>query len=235
MAAARTVLAGLFTGLGVLLALPWFVLWTIVTGRPDAMYSVSMKFCRGACRIAGVRTRVEGLDRIPAGACIFAANHASNLDPPVLLPAIPRRVAIFAKRPLFRIPIFAAGMLRAGFIPVERSVSDVAKGIAAAEQHVREGTPIAIFPEGTRSEDGRLHPLKRGAFAIAVSTGAPVVPVSISGTQRLLRRGEWIIRPGEAKVLFGAPIEAAGKDRGQLLAEVETAIAEGLPPEQRPS
>jgi len=235
MAGIRTILAGVFTGLGVLFGLPWFVLWTILTGRPDLMYRVSMKFCRMAYLLAGVRVQIEGLDHIPSKPCIFAANHASNLDPLILLPSIPRRAAIFAKRSLFRIPIFATGMRLAGFIPVDRGGKDAARGIARAEQHLREGTSVAIFPEGTRSADGRLHPLKKGAFAIAMKAEVPVVPVSIAGTQKLLRRGEWIVRPGSAKIRFGRPVDASHtKSREGLLSEIEALIAAGLPLDQQP-
>src|SRR5208282_2566734 len=122
----RTALTGLVVSLAVLLGLPWLILWTLVTGRPELMYGLSMKFSRFAGRLAGMRVRVEGLENIPPRACIFAANHASNLDPLALMPVIPQRVSIFAKRELFRIPILSAGMRLAGFVRVDRTLREAA-------------------------------------------------------------------------------------------------------------
>jgi 1-acyl-sn-glycerol-3-phosphate acyltransferase len=237
-AAARTLFAGFLTGIAVLLGLPFLLLWTWITGKPDFMYRVSMKFCRFALRLLGIRVRVEGIENIPPSACVFAANHTSNLDGVVLLPAIPRRISLFAKRELFRIPIFAAGMRSAGFIPVDRVGRQATSGLATAVRHLKEGRSLSIFPEGTRSPDGRLQPFKKGAFALAIESGLPVVPVSIAGTHRLLRRGDWVIHPGEATLHFGPAVDAspyAMKQRAELLARVESLVAAALPPDQKPS
>jgi 1-acyl-sn-glycerol-3-phosphate acyltransferase len=236
-AGVRTLFVGFLICVGVLFGLPWLLLWTLLTGRPDFMYKISMRFLRAAVRLAGVRVRIEGIENVPPTASILAANHASNLDPLALLPVLPRRVTIFAKQELFRIPIFSAGMRLAGFIPVERGSREAAAGVGVAVERLREGLSLAIFPEGTRSPDGRLRPFKRGAFAIAIEAGVPVVPVSIGGAHRALRRGSWIVQPGEVTVRFGAAIEAADyttKTRSALLAEVQSRVASGLPPDQQP-
>jgi 1-acyl-sn-glycerol-3-phosphate acyltransferase len=236
-AAARTLVAGFLTCVAVLLGLPFLVLWTWLTGNPDFMYRVSMNFCRFAVRLLGIRARVEGIENIPPGACIFAANHVSNLDGVILLPAIPRRVSLFAKRELFRLPVLGLGMRLAGFVAVDRVGRQAAAGIATAVDTLKRGLSVFIFPEGTRSPDGRLQPFKKGAFAMAIEAGVPVVPVSIAGTHRLLRRGEWIVRPGEVVVHFASAVEPPAytmKDRAELLARVESLIAAALPPDQKP-
>jgi 1-acyl-sn-glycerol-3-phosphate acyltransferase len=236
-AAARTLVAGILTGLAVLLGLPCLILWTWISGNPDVMYRVSMNFCRFAIRLLGIRVRVEGIENIPPGACIFAANHVSNLDGVILLPAIPRRISLFAKRELFRLPVLGLGMRLAGFVAVDRVGRQAAAGIATAVDTLKQGLSVFIFPEGTRSSDGRLQPFKKGAFAMAIEAGVPVVPVSIAGTYRLLRRGEWIVRPGEVALRFGPAVDASAytiNQRAELLARVESLVAAGLPPDQKP-
>jgi 1-acyl-sn-glycerol-3-phosphate acyltransferase len=233
----RTLLLGLFFGVAVVLVLPWFILWTVITGNPDRMYRLGMQAARLGNRIVGIRVRVEGLENIPPGTCIFISNHASNLDAITYIPAIPRRVAVLIKKELTRIPILSIGMRRADYISVSRADREAAAAIDVAVQTLKRGVSIAVFAEGTRSPDGRLRPFKRGALNMAIEAGVPIVPVSIAGTQRLQKKGSWIIRPGEAIIRFGPAVETASytkKQRGELLARVESLVAAGLPPEQQP-
>jgi 1-acyl-sn-glycerol-3-phosphate acyltransferase len=235
--AARTLVAVFLTCVVVLLGLPFLILWTWLAGNPDLMYQTSMKFCRFAVRLLGIRVRVEGIENIPPGPCVLAANHTSNLDGPILLPAIPRRVSLFAKRELFRLPVFGLGMRLARFVAVDRAGKQAGSGVAAAVSRLKEGLPVFIFPEGTRSADGRLQPFKKGAFAMAIEAGAPIVPVAIAGTYRLLPRDKWVVHPGEVAVRFGPPVDAAAygaAQRTELLARVESLVAVALPADQEP-
>jgi 1-acyl-sn-glycerol-3-phosphate acyltransferase len=233
----RTLLLGLFFGVAVVLVLPWLILWTVITGNPDRMYRLGMQTARLGNRIVGIRVRVEGLENIPPGACIFISNHASNLDAITYIPEIPRRVAVLIKKELMRIPILSIGMRRADYISVARADREAAAAIDVAVRTLKRGVSIAVFAEGTRSPDGRLRPFKRGALNMAIEAGVPIVPVSIAGTQRLQKKGSWIVRPGEAIIRFGAAVETSSytkKQRGELLARVESLVAAGLPPEQQP-
>jgi 1-acyl-sn-glycerol-3-phosphate acyltransferase len=104
-------------------------------------------------------------------------------------------------------------------------------------KRLKEGLSFVVFAEGTRSVDGRLRPFKRGTFVMAIRAGVPIVPVSLIGTQNLMRKGHWSLYPGQVVVRFGPPIDSSEysmEQRGELLALVEAAVAEGLPPEQRP-
>src|SRR5215472_17086920 len=103
----RTIALALFLVLALLLVMPFFIVWTVLSGSPDAMYEMAMKTVRTSLCIANIRVRIEGLENIPVGVCIFAANHISNVDPLAFIPAIPRRVSILLKAELFRIPILA--------------------------------------------------------------------------------------------------------------------------------
>ncbi|HKV06044.1 MAG TPA: lysophospholipid acyltransferase family protein [Candidatus Acidoferrales bacterium] len=233
----RTLVLVLFFVLAVILVLPWLVLWSVVAGNPDLMYRLAMKVVRVGNRLGGIRVRVAGLENIPKSACIFAANHVSNIDPLAFIPAIPRRVAILVKQELFRVPIFSTAMRRAQFIPVDRADREAAaSSIEAALRSLKEGISFAVFVEGTRSPDGRLRPFKKGAFVMAIEAGVPIVPVSIGGTQRLMRRGSWTLIPGETTVRFGPAVDASEYTMGrraELLARVEALVAAGLPPDQR--
>ena len=234
----RTIAVVLFLALALLLVMPLFILWTLLTGTADLMYEVAMKTVRASLRIAKIRVRVEGLENIPPSVCIFAANHISNVDPIAFVPAIPRRVSVLLKSELFRIPILSTAMRLAKFVPVDRADKEAAvASVNVALGVLKEGLSLAVYPEGTRSPDGRLRPFKKGTFALAIEAGVPIVPVSISGAQHLMRKGEWTMRPGEIVVRFGPPVDASQyrmERRMELLERVEELVAAGLPEDQQP-
>jgi len=234
----RIALIVIYTTLCIVLFLPFLILWTMISGSPVFMNRMAMKAVSGIDRIAGIRVRVDGLENIPTGACLFACNHVSYVDPLALVPLIPRRVSVFLKKELFRIPILATGMRFTGYISVDRANRKSAvASVESAVRQLRSGVSIVIFPEGTRSPDGRLRPFKRGACVTAIQAGVPVVPVSIAGTQKLMPKGKWRIHPGEVHIKFGPAVDTPryGADhRDEMLALVEMRVAEGLPPEQQP-
>ena len=234
----RTIIVVLYLALGLLLVMPWLILCSLLTGSPDFMYRMTMKAVRSGLRIGGIRVQVEGLDNIPSGVCIFAANHVSNMDPLAFVPAIPRRVSLLAKKQVFRIPILSTAMRLAKLIPVDREDREAAaSSVDIAVQYLKEGLSFAVYPEGTRSRDGRLLPFKKGTFVMAIEAGVPVVPVSIVGAQTLLRKGDWTMQPGEVIIRFGPAVDASTYSmdkRAELLARVEALVAAGLPEDQRP-
>jgi 1-acyl-sn-glycerol-3-phosphate acyltransferase len=210
-----------------------FIPLAVITGNVGPLYSVTCFIVRTGFRAAGIRVRVEGRQNVPAGqACIFMANHVSNLDPPGLIPRIPGRSAGFAKRSIFKIPVFGYCMKLGEFIPVDRigSASGAQESVAAARRILEKGIHITTFVEGTRSKDGRLLPFKKGTFYLAMQTGAPCIPVSVYGTEALMAKGSFGIKPGTAHFVFHAPIYPRNfETREQLMAAVRAAIASGLP------
>ena len=220
----------------VVLGLPAAVVlipWTIVTGDVMPLYRTGMGIARIGVRAAGIRVKVEGRERVPAGrACIFLSNHVSNLDPPLLIPLLPGRTSVFLKRSLMKIPILGYGMRLAEFVPVDRS-GNVEAALLSTRQAVAvldKGIHMTIFAEGTRSRDGRMLPFKKGPFYLAMESGAPCVPISISGTESMMRKGSLCIRPGVARIVFHEPIDPASVgDRDELMLAVRQAIASGLP------
>ena len=126
----------------------------------------------------------------------------------------------------------------AKFVPVDRADKEAAvASVNVALGVLKEGLSLAVYPEGTRSPDGRLKPFKKGTFALAIEAGVPIVPVSISGAQHLMRKGEWTMRPGEIVVRFGPSVDASQytmERRMELLERVEELVAAGLPEDQQP-
>src|SRR5580700_6836493 len=189
---------------------PPLVLYAALTGNIEPLYNAGVAAVVWICRIAGMRTRVEGLENIPPGTVLFAANHTSNADGPAIVGAIPRRIAILAKKSLFAFPVIGVAFKQAHFVPLDRSKPERAKAsIELAAEYVRQGTSFLIFPEGTRSGDGRLRQFKGGALLLAIEGGVPVVPVACIGAHRIIPKNSLSIRPGEVTVRFCPPIDAA--------------------------
>lgn len=178
---------------------------SLLRGNVRTMYRWAMFTMRLGVRAAGIRVRIEGAENIPQGeSCIFLSNHLSNLDPPILLPAIPGMCSVFLKKSLMKIPLVGIAMRMAKYVPVSRGHSRVeaAQSVAIAADALRSGLHIFIFPEGTRSTDGSLLPFKKGAFFLAAEASAPMVPIVIRGTAQMMRKGSLKIYPGEACVRF---------------------------------
>jgi 1-acyl-sn-glycerol-3-phosphate acyltransferase len=189
-------------------------------------------------KAVGVRVRVVGKERIPAGTCLFVANHTSSADAPAVVGAIPRRIAILLKASLFKYPIVGQAFLLARFIPVKRGERDSAlESLEKAIESLRSGQSFLIYPEGTRSPDGRLQDFKKGAVVMAIKAGVPIVPIACSGAHRVMRKRSLKIYPGEILVEFLEPIDASAysfEQRDELNQRVHDALAAGLPPDQRP-
>jgi len=210
-----------------------FIPWCALTGNVLPLYKGTRFMLATSCRMAGVRFDVEGRERIPKNrACIFMANHVSNLDPPALVSLIPGRTSAFMKRSLMELPILGTGFRQGDFIAVERNGSpvDAERSVNAAKEVLARGVHMTTFVEGTRSRDGRMLPFKKGPFYLAMQSGAPCVPVSIYGTESIQGKGELRITPGRARIIFHEPIDPAKfASREELMQAVRTVIASGLP------
>lgn len=205
--------------------------WTFLTRKPMPLYRVGRWVTWTGVRISGVRVEVEGLDRLDAnGVYIFLANHASNLDPPILLPLIPRRTSVLVKKELFRIPILGHAMRLESLVPVERANREKAiESLREACDVLRAGINLMVFVEGTRSPDGRLLPFKKGPFYMAMETGVHIVPVTIIGTFQLQPKGQFLWRSGTVRLVFHAPVDPAGfSSREALMSAVHEKIASAL-------
>jgi 1-acyl-sn-glycerol-3-phosphate acyltransferase len=233
----RTILAFTVLALYALVICLPLLLLAWMSGTAGPLYPAVVIGLRLAFASAGLRVRTEGEENIPAGACLFLSNHTSAVDPLAVFISVPKRIAFLAKRELFRIPFLGLAMRSARFVSVDRANREAAAASAnRAVSQLRQGVSMVIYPEGTRSPDGRLLPFKRGGFLIAIRAGRPVVPMTIIGAQQALPKGERWIRPGEILIRFHPAIDVSGyreDERESLLERVRAAIAGALPSELR--
>lgn len=192
---------------------------------------------RGGVRLglflSGIRLRVEGAEHLQHHrASIYAVNHASNVEPPLLFEALSPlfpRLSVLYKAELRKLPILVRAFDLAGFIPLERGNRDQSlPAIDRAAEALRSGVSFMIFPEGTRSRTGELLQFKKGGFIMAIKAQAPVVPTAIVGARAAMRKGSFVIQPVTVKVKFSAPVETTGltlDDRDQLTTTVRSTIA----------
>jgi 1-acyl-sn-glycerol-3-phosphate acyltransferase len=208
--------------------------WAYLTKNIDFLYRTCMWGAWNGVRLAGVKVRVIGLEKIdPNRAYIFMSNHISNLDPPIALPLIPRRTSVMVKKELFKVPILGSIMRIGSLVPVDRGNRDA--GISAvreASKVLKSGVNMTVYVEGGRSFDGRLLPFKKGPFYLAQECQVPIVPMTISGTERAMPKARFGIQPELVTVRFHDPIEPAEfGTRENLMAKVRSAINGGLPAE----
>ena len=198
----------------------------IVLGLGDPygkrVYPLFRFWSRCVLKTGGVGLKVRQVGRPdPGRAYVFMANHQSNIDIPVLVQALaPFQLRWMAKRELLRIPFFGWALWASKHIIVKRVLSkDVAAAMASACDKLALGISVVVFPEGTRSADGRLLPFKRGGFRLAEKAGVAIVPVTINGSGELMKRGDWRLRSGEVEVVIGdaiPPGDASDRSRGQM-------------------
>jgi 1-acyl-sn-glycerol-3-phosphate acyltransferase len=224
------------------LALPTAALvcfpWTFLTGDIRFLYRVAMWGAWTGVRLAGIRIQAVGLDRLdPERTYVFMSNHVSNIDPPILVPLIPRRTSVMAKKELFNYPLLGKIMRIGSLVPVDRGNREAGiVAVRAAAAVLRQGINMTIYVEGHRSFDGKLLPFKKGPFYLAMECGVPVVPVTIAGTHSIMPKRRFAIKPGLATVVFHAPIEPQDfGSRECLMERVKRTIDGGLPKELQQS
>ena len=223
----------------------WALIWLVSTtffftsmvflyawmGRSEASIQTPARaWARWLARGVGCPAKVLGLENLEPGASyVFASNHTSALDILALFCVLPENFRWIAKKELFGIPMFGPAMLRAGYIPIDRSDRRAAlKSLINASQRIADGASVVIFPEGTRSKDGSLLPFKSGGMGLALKSGVPVVPVAITGARQALPPKKLLLTPGSITVRLGKPIPSADfgrNDREGLAAVVRERVA----------
>ena len=201
-------------------------------GPRRSFWTIAPLWARMIFRLCAVAPTVTGWEALPEAirsereSVIFMSNHESNLDPPVLISAIPIPAVYLAKKELkWMAPVGWAAMM-AGTIFIDRSNRERAiQSLHQAAAEIRGGKSVVIFPEGTRTRTGKLLPFKKGGFVMAAEAGVMIVPLATVGGRQMLPPGAVRIRPGRYVVAFGEPVDPkAFPNREALIAEVRNRI-----------
>ncbi len=196
-------------------------------------HKIAILWAKSILFVSNVKVHVSGASNIdPEKSYIFMANHQSNFDILALFAGLPVQFRWLAKAELFRIPIFAQGMKGCGYICIDRSNREAAfQSIREAADKIRNGVSVMIFPEGTRSRDGKLLPFKKGGFVLAMDSGVPIVPMVITGSLSVMPKKQLRIKSGHIFLEILKPIDNASleiKNKDELLQVVRQAILEEL-------
>jgi 1-acyl-sn-glycerol-3-phosphate acyltransferase len=221
-------------GMLLLIFAPPTLLFCWLTNRREALYPMAMWGARQWLRLSGMRVVVRGREQLDAGrSYIFIANHRSYLDTATIFGHMGRRIGLFAKKELLKVPIFGYGMGYVNIMAIDRSNRERAlTTVRAATERIRSGISFGVFAEGTRARPGELLPFKKGAFYMALETGMPIVPVAFKHTDLLMGKGTGVARAGTIEMVILPPIETTGlstdDDVKRLSAEVRARVAEEL-------
>ncbi len=205
-----------------------FVAMLVTFNRSASMYVVQRWWSPVLLWAGGAKLEVRGLENLKKGQpYIFVSNHQSTIDIPTLFMSIPWDTRFVAKKQLKYVPMLGWYMWAAKFVFVDRSNHrEAVRSLDEAGEQIRGGISIIVFPEGTRSGDCKVHPFKKGPFALAMKARVPVVPVAIEGSGKLMPKNSWQITPGPITVSIGQPIapERFENDRELLIREVRDHI-----------
>ncbi len=230
---------------------PFMILAALITKNENYIYKPSGALIRLGLFLVGVRVKVTGLERLdPRQAYILTPNHQSFIEVPLFVTYLGRNPAYLAKKEVFKYPIFGFGIGLMGCVRVDRTNSVAAvESARLATEKLKQGKSFMVYPEGTRSPDGRLLPFKKGAFMMAIEAGVPVVPVTISGGSRIMPKGEIRLTPSTVVLTVHEPIPTTGYSRENIaelmsltrakilsaLSEEEIAVCEGGALKREPS
>ncbi len=231
VAAVRSLATYIAISLYVVLVGPPGVCFAWLFDQPGLLYVLSHGGIALGLALSGISYRLTGVERIPRGrTAVYCANHASNIDAPLLFHLLHPRLHMLYKMEFGRMPILGRAAPLAGFIPVERRNHDQSQhAVDQAAASVACGHSFLVFPEGTRSRTGELLPFKKGGFIMAIKAQVPIVPVAILGGRAAMYKGSRLIHPVRVDVRVGVPIETAGMtldDRDRLIARARCQIEE---------
>ena len=225
-------------------ALATTALYTVILGVPLIAISflsstgrTPYRLCRAwawlVLKTNRVKVRVQGIEKLDGNTSyIFMANHASNLDPPVIALTLEHTLRFIAKKSLARVPLFGLAIRLARMIIIDRDDPASARdAVNLATRDLTGGISAFFFAEGTRSLDGKLQRFKKGGVVLAMNTGLPIVPITIIGSYELMPKNTVWVRPGVVDVIIDDPIDSSvysENDRDLLLERVRSVISENL-------
>lgn len=231
----RTILLFVIYVILVLFLIP-FLLFCAIFRTNEPLFVFARWAMRLGQRILGLQVELSGLEqRHGENTFIFMPNHESFLDGPLMFMLIPQKVRVILKKEIYRVPVLGQAMRYAEFVAVDRKGKEGGKkSIQRAVRLIKEKEySFLVFPEGTRSLDGRLQEFRRGGFFLAQESRTDIVPVSISGTYELMPKGQFFVKKGTISVIFHPAVSLQGRtfdDMATLIEEVKKSVSSGLIP-----
>ena len=208
-----------------------FLSFFVRSGNP--LHKIARFWGRSILIVSRIKVSIKGLSNIDLSkSYIYMSNHQSNFDIPVLLGYLKVQFRWLAKMELFKIPVFGHAMRKAGYISIDRNNRESAfESLKTAARKIKSGVSVLIFPEGTRSRDGKIHPFKKGGFVMAVDSGVPIVPIVLTGTSSIMTKGSFRINPGKVNMIIHQPIQTSvytRETKEALMERVRRVICDGL-------
>jgi len=207
---------------------PFLILLVVLTKNENFIYSPVRFFVRAGLTMVGVHVKVSGVERLdPTQTYIFTPNHQSLIEVPLFVTYLGRNPAYLGKKEIFKYPVFGYGIRLIGVVPVDRSNSPAAvESAKVATENLRRGKSYVVYPEGTRSRDGRMLPFKKGAFMMAMDAGVPVVPVTVSGATKIMPKAQVKVYPSTVRITVHKPISTAGYSKENVNQLIERTRAQ---------
>jgi 1-acyl-sn-glycerol-3-phosphate acyltransferase len=206
-----------------------------IAGRDACAHAIARRWAQKGLAMNGSSIHVSGIENVPqTGGLLFVANHQSNFDIPILVGHVPRDKGFIAKLELLKVPSFGRWMKYIGCIFIDRTdARQSLDSINEAAERIKAGHSLVIFPEGTRSADGTVGTFKAGSLRLAMKSGVPIVPVTISGSKDIMPKGSSIIKSASVKVIISPPMmpeEFEGMDSRQIAEKVRSIIVSNMEP-----
>jgi 1-acyl-sn-glycerol-3-phosphate acyltransferase len=221
-------LAALSFGIGIIITL-FFALFS--KSKTKTFQVAAHYWSRFLMFFSGVRITLSGLENVPKGKPgVIAANHQAAADILLVLAYLPTTFRFAIKKELFKIPVFGWYLRKAGYISIDRkSTLSAYRTVEKIIEIIKTGESVLIFPEGTRTRTGELGRFKRGSLLAALKSGAPIIPVAISGSFHIIPSGTWMLNPCPVKFTVAPPIEIRSEeDYNNKVEEVRNSILEML-------
>ena len=231
-------LAFWFTAIAVVA--PFLIALCRIFKNENMLYSPVRFFVRLGLALVNVKVEVKGIERLdPNQTYIFTPNHQSLIEVPLFVTYLGCNPAYLGKKEVFKYPIFGYGIRLVGVVPVDRSNSPAAvESAKLATENLKRGKSYVVYPEGTRSKDGRLLPFKKGAFMMAIDAGVPVVPISVSGATQIMPKAEVKIFPSTVRLTIHEPIDTKGYTKeniAELMRLTQAKILSALSADELPT
>jgi len=198
----------------------------------DYLIELSNKWSDKLLKLAGIKVVIKGKENLPEKSnVLFVANHQGNFDIPILLSALNQRVAFIAKKEIKKMPFIGEWMTLVNCIFIDREdVRQSVRAINKGAKLIKNGQAMVVFPEGTRSKDGQLNEFKAGSLKLAVKANAKIIPVTIDGSIKAMKKGDLTIKPAQVTLTIGKPIilEPDERDTTMITEKVKAVIEKNL-------